>query len=76
MEKKLQVWRIGYYHSCSEWYPLGYVFAYSQEGALKQIKKEDIDGLGDCTAEEMKSIEQIAPLKIIKFLMKRGGGND
>lgn len=68
---KLKVWKIGYFHSSSEWYALGYVFAYSEKGALRQIDQKDIDGLGDCTVEEMKDIEQTAPIRVIKFLMRK-----
>jgi len=64
----MKVFRIGYWHSCSEFYPCGYVLAKNEKEAIKFLSKE-VEGLGDMEIKEIKDIYELASKDVIDFLL-------
>jgi len=66
-----KVYKIGYWHSSSEYTDLGYILCKRKSEAEKRCK-ELADGLCEVKVSKVNSIYDLANKKIIDFLLIKG----
>ena len=68
----MEIYKVGYWHSSSEYYHLGYIMAEDNDSAVDMVNEkwdEEIDGIGEVQIEQVEYMSQVMDLEIARTLM-------
>jgi len=68
----MKIYKVGYWHSSSEYCHLGYIMAEDNDSAVDMVNEkwdEEIDGIGEVQIEQVEYMSQVMDLEIARTLL-------